>query len=91
MASELMNPCGVFMIEATPLAARPGLGKGTVVGLFSNLKQNANQFLTDVEKELARRYDGLEFIRFEMIASRPADFTGDFLDRCDVAIAAFGD
>jgi hypothetical protein len=79
------------MIEAAPLAPRPGLGKGTVVGLFSNLKQNANQFLDDVQRELDRRYAGLEFVRFEKIASRPADFTGDFLDRCDVAVAAFGD
>lgn len=91
MASELMNPCGVFTVEATPLAPRPGLKKGTVVGLFSNLKANANAFLGDVETELRKRCDGLEFVRFEKIASRPADFTGDFLERCDVAVAAFGD
>ena len=91
MPSELMNPCAVFMVEATPLAPRPGLREGTVVGLFSNLKQNASQFLDDVRKELDQRYDGLEFVRFEKIASRPADFTDDFLERCDVAVAAFGD
>lgn len=91
MASELMNPCGMFTVEATPLAPRPGLKKGTVVGLFSNLKANANFFLGDVEKELSKHCEGLEFVRFEKIASRPADFTGDFLERCDVAVAAFGD
>jgi hypothetical protein len=31
-------------------------------------------------------------VRFEKIASRPADFgSSGFLDKCDVAVAAFGD
>ena len=63
----------------------------TVVGLFSNQKANADLFLDNVETLLARRYRGIEFIRCAKFASMPADFTDQFLNRCHVVAAAFGD
>ncbi len=42
-------------------------------------------------RHLARRYRRFEFIRFARIASVPADFTDQFLNRCHVVATAFGD
>ena len=91
MASELMNPRGKFHREETPLAARPGLGAGTVVGLFCNQKKNADVLLDNVEDLLRRSHEGLEFLRFDKEASEPAPFTEDFLGRVDVVVAALAD
>ena len=91
MASELMNPCGIVQHDDGPLAARRPVTAKTVVGLFSNQKANADLFLDNIERLLARRYRGIEFIRFAKFASMPADFTDAFLNRCHVVAAAFGD
>lgn len=91
MAMELMNPCGTFGREDKPLAARPAFSEDTVVGLFSNLKANANRFLDDIERLLTTQHGVREFVHFEKFASQPANFTHEFLNRCHVAVAAFGD
>ena len=91
MSRELMNPGGVFAHDDTPLAARRPLGSGTVVGLFSNQKANADLFLENMQALLAAKYDGISFIWFRKISSVPADFSDEFLNQCHVAVAAFGD
>ncbi len=91
MASQLMNPCGIVAYEDAPLAQRRPVTGKTVVGLFSNQKANADLFLDNTRSLLTQRYDGLEFLRFGKIASLPADFTHEFLNRCHVVAAAFGD
>ena len=91
MASELMNPCGIVARQDAPLAARRPVTGKTVVGLFSNQKANADLFLDNISTLLARRYDGMEFLRFGKIASLAADFSDEFLNRCHAVAAAFGD
>ena len=91
MASLLMNPCGMVAHEDAPLTARRPVTGKTVIGLFSNQKANADLFLDNIRSQLAQRYDGLEFLRFGKTASLPADFTHEFLNRCHVVAAAFGD
>jgi hypothetical protein len=91
MTTELVSPAGIFAHEDTALASRPGVSDKTVVGLFSNGKANAHLFMENLQAMLAQRHDGIEFVHFRKQASRPAKFTDDFLNRCHVAAAAFGD
>lgn len=91
MPTEMMNPCGIFARDETPLAPRRPLGEIRTVGLFSNLKHNADAFLDEIGALLKARFPHLEFVRFQKIASRPAAFTEDFLGRSNAVVAAFGD
>ena len=91
MATELINPCGIFGREDAPLAERKGLVDGATIGLFSNLKNNATLFLENIGEGLAAKYDGLEFVRFEKMASEPGEFTEEFLEKSDFVVAAFAD
>ncbi len=95
MARELMNPCGIFASEDMPLAPRRRLdgkaGDGIVIGLHSNQKANADLFLDNIQELLAERFDNVEFLRGQKAASVPADFSAEFLDRCHLVAAAFGD
>ncbi len=92
MARELMNPCGIVANEDAPLAPRRKLDGGPiVVGLFSNQKANADLFMDNMESLLTRRFDNVEIMRGYKAASVPADFSDEFLDRCDVVVAGFGD
>ena len=68
MASELMNPCGIVQRFDGPLVARRPATANTVVGLFTNQKANAELFLDNNETLLARRYLGIELIRFAKFA-----------------------
>jgi hypothetical protein len=77
--------------DDAPLAPRRAIDARTVVGLFSNQKANADLFLDRLGALLAERYDGIEFLRFGKNATQPADFTHEFLNRCHVVAAAFGD
>ena len=43
------------------------------------------------EVMLAERFDDVEFLRGYKAASMPADFSDEFLNRCHVVAAAFGD
>ena len=88
---ELVNPCGIFQRDDLPLADRKSLDDIEVVGLFSNLKNNATRFLDDVADELKQRHPHLEFIHQPKYASMPADFDQKWLDRVHVVVAAFGD
>ena len=88
---ELVNPCGIFQREDSPLAERKPLDEVKVVGLFSNLKNNATRFLDDVADQLKEKHPHLEFTRFSKIASTPADFDQQWLDRVHAVVAAFGD
>ncbi|MBC8240587.1 MAG: hypothetical protein ISR50_15865 [Alphaproteobacteria bacterium] len=95
MARELMNPCGIFANEDLPLAPRRRiLGSGDetiVIGLHSNQKANADLFLDNIQELLSERFDNVEFLRGQKAASVPAVFSDEFLDRCHVVAAAFGD
>ncbi len=86
-----MDLCGIVRRVDGPRAARGPVTANTEIGLFSNRKANAELFLDNIETLLARRYRGIEFIRFAKMASVPADFTDEFLNRCHVVAAAFGD
>jgi len=91
MATELMNPCGVYPRFDKPLAKRRKLSDIRTVGLFGNMKQNADKFLDNVERLLGARYKNLEFVRFTKNSSVPANFTHEFLNRCHAVVAAFAD
>jgi hypothetical protein len=91
MTTELMNPCAVFEHDEASIAPRKGIASGTVVGLFSNQKANADLFLDNVHELLDAKYDGLTFLEFKKMASVPAKFTQEFKDGCDVVVAGFGD
>ncbi|MDP6691474.1 MAG: hypothetical protein QF384_18410 [Alphaproteobacteria bacterium] len=92
MARELMNPCGIVANEDTPLAPRRQISDETVViGLFSNQKANADLFMDNMEQLLTERFANVEIMRGYKAASVPAEFSAEFLDRCDVVVAGFGD
>ncbi|MDP7545694.1 MAG: hypothetical protein QGF20_00280 [Alphaproteobacteria bacterium] len=93
MPRELMNPCGIFANEDMPLAPRRTFdgGEAIVIGLHSNQKANADLFLDTIQELLTARFDNVEFLRGQKAASVPANFSDQFLDRCDVVAAAFGD
>jgi hypothetical protein len=62
-----------------------------VIGLFSNQKANADLFMDNLENLLGARFDNVEFLRGYKAASVPANFSDEFLDRCDFVAAGFGD
>ncbi len=91
MVRELMNPCGIVANENAPLASRQPLQGKLVIGLFSNQKANADLFLDNIQHLLAERLENVEFLRGSKAASVPADFSDEFLNRCHMVAAAFGD
>jgi len=91
MVWELMNPCGSVANEDAPLAPRAQTEGKVVIGLFSNQKANADLFLDNIQALLAERYEDVEFLRGYKAASVPADFSDEFLNRCHMVAAAFGD
>ncbi len=91
MVQELINPCGIYQRNSGALASRRPLEDVRVVGLFSNLKANADLYLEEVSHRLKARYPHLEFEFFRKIASEPADFSQQWLDRVHAVAAAFGD
>ncbi len=91
MARELINPCGIYQRNNGALAPRRPLEDIGVVGLFSNLKANADRYLEEVSHRLKARYPHLEFELFQKIASEPADFSQQWLNRVHAVAAAFGD
>ena len=91
MVRELMNPCGIVANEDGPLAPRAKTEGKVVIGLFSNQKANADLFLDNIQELLAERFDDVEFLRGYKAASVPADFSDEFLNRCHMVAAAFGD
>ena len=91
MARELINPCGIYQRNSGALAPRRPLKDVKVVGLFSNLKANADLYLEEISHRLRAQYPHLEFELFQKIASEPADFSQQWLDRVHAVAAAFGD
>jgi hypothetical protein len=91
MPTELMNPCGLYARLDKPLAPRRKLSEIKTLGLFSNIKQNADLYLDNVERLMKARYPNLEFVRFRKNSSVPANFTHEFLNRCHAVVAAFAD
>ena len=91
MVRELMNPCGIVASEDVPLASRGMRDGPTVIGLFSNQKANADLFLDNIQALLSDRFDDVEFLRGRKSASVPAEFSDEFLNRCHMVAAAFGD
>ena len=91
MVRELMNPCGIVANEDAPLAPRRKKGGKVVIGLFSNQKANSDLFLDNIQDLLEERYEDVEFLRGYKAASVPAVFSNDFLSRCHMVAAAFGD
>ncbi|MCY4501609.1 MAG: hypothetical protein OXE57_08625 [Alphaproteobacteria bacterium] len=91
MAQELINPCGIYQRNSGALAPRRSLEDVKVVGLFSNLKANADRYLEELSERLKARYPHLEFELFQKIASEPANFSQHWLDRVHAVAAAFGD
>ncbi len=93
MATETVNPCGIFNPENGDLAPRFGLRAGMTVGLFSNMKNNADLFLDNVSELLSECVEGLEFVRFRKEASEPAPFKENdpFLENSEFVVACFAD
>ena len=88
---DIVNPCGVFESSSAPLTERQPLRPETVVGLFANDKKNADVLLGHVQTLLAERCSVQTFHWFAKEASQPAAFTDEFLDTCDVVVAAVCD
>ena len=42
---EVMNPCGVFEVQAAPLTPRAALKSDATIGLLANDKKNADRLL----------------------------------------------
>ena len=76
MPTELMNPCGLYTRLDKPLAPRRKLSEIKTLGLFSNIKQNADLYLDNVERLMKARYPNLEFMRFRKNSSVPANRPG---------------
>lgn len=91
MVTEYVNPCGVVERRVRSLAPRRALADVRCIGLFSNLKANADLFLEEVGKRLKVRHPHLELALFQKIASEPADFDQRWLSRVHAVAAAFGD
>lgn len=89
--ANYINPCGIVAREEKPLAPRKPLKEIGCIGLFSNLKHNADPFLDEFAKQLKTRYPHLEFTKFQKIASAPANFDERWLSRVHAVAAAFGD
>ena len=88
---ELMNPCGAFDVKSDPLAARITLGPGATVGLFANDKKNADVLLEHLQRGLSVSHGIRDFLWFKKEATRPADFTQQFIDGCDAVVGAVCD
>ena len=91
MATEVVNPCGIFERREAALAARRPLSEIEVVGLFSNQKANAGLYLEEVSHRLRTRHPHLRFELFRKFASEPANFSKQWLDRTHAVVSAFGD
>ena len=91
MATEVVNPCGIFERRDAALAARRPLSEIEVVGLFSNQKANADLYLEEVSHRLRTRHPHLRFEFFRKFASEPASFSKQWLDRIHAVVSAFGD
>ncbi len=91
MPRELINPCGIYQRNNGALAPRRPLQETRVIGLFSNLKANADRYLEEIAERLKARHPHLEFALFQKIASEPANFSQQWLDRVHAVAAAFGD
>ena len=75
------------------VAPRPETLNGTVVGLLSNNKLNADELLVMVQDVLADRYEFKGVVRRNKgNASRPcpADILDEMAEQCDVVICALG-
>lgn len=76
------------------VAPRPESLNGTVLGLLSNNKLNADQLLAMVHDVLADRYEFKEIVsKNKGNASRPCpeEILNELSERCDVVITASGD
>ena len=76
------------------VAPRPETLNGTVVGLLSNNKLNADELLVMVQDVLADRYDFKGVVsRNKGNASRPCpeEILNELSEQCDVVITASGD
>jgi hypothetical protein len=76
------------------VAPRPETLNGTVVGLLSNNKLNADELLVMVQDVLADRYEFKGVVsRNKGLASRPCpeEILNELSEQCDVVITASGD
>ena len=54
-------------------------------------KRHWDLFLDNIKALLSDRFDDVEFLRGRKLASVPAEFSDEFLNRCHMVAAAFGD
>ena len=81
------------IVEAS-LAPRLDSLDGKVLGLLDNSKQNADNFLTLLERELSQRYRLAQVVRARKpTASKvcPEEIASDLASKCDAVITAVGD
>lgn len=88
---EVMNPCGVFEVQAAPLTPRRALDANATVGLLANDKKNADVLLENVRRFLSERLGVEKFLWLRKEASKPADLTQEFTRGCDAVVAAVCD
>ncbi len=76
------------------LATRPESLTGLRLGLLANTKRNAEQFLSDVGRELADRY-GVQVVvaarKPSIVETAPEQIMAELRAECDVVVAGVGD
>jgi len=91
---QVLDPTVDHIPADAVVAPRPETLNGTVVGLLSNNKLNADELLVMVQDVLADRYEFKGVIsRNKGNASRPCPekILNELSEQCDVVITASGD
>jgi hypothetical protein len=76
------------------LAPRPERLAGLRLGLLANTKRNAEQFLTDVGRELADQYGIIPVVAVKkpnIVETAPAELMAELTQGCDIVVAGVGD
>ena len=91
---QILDPTVQPIPASAVISHRPETLDGTVVGLLSNSKRNADVLLGMVHEILADRFEFKDVIaRDKGNASRPCptDLLEELAERCDLVITASGD
>ena len=91
---QVLDPTAEPVPDGAVIAPRPETLDGTVLGLLTNGKRNADVLLGMVHEVLADRYEFKEVVaRNKGNASRPCprDMMEELAERCDIVITSSGD
>jgi hypothetical protein len=89
-----VGPADSLERDRPALAPRPGSLSGLRLGLLANTKRNAEQFLTDVGRELAEQYGIVPVVAVKkpnIVETAPAEMMAELTENCDIVVAGVGD